>query len=114
MHLRGQKFFNIFCISFQYFSIFYAVVNAQNNVSKPISAELPGDFIIGVLLSVHHQPSTAQASQRKDRKVGQLLCGEIREHYGIQRTEAVIQTIDEVNADKSLLPNITLGKCFLW
>lgn len=73
----------------------------QRNVTKQISAIQPGDVIIGVLLSLHKQPASGQ------RKVGQ--CGEIREHYGIQRSEAVFQAVDEINADPLVLPNITLG-----
>lgn len=34
---------------------------------------------------------------------------QIREHYGIQRTEIALKTIDEINANKQLLSNIKLG-----
>lgn len=34
---------------------------------------------------------------------------QIRELYGIQRSEVTFQTIDEINSNKDLLPNITLG-----
>lgn len=76
------------------------------NTTKHISASQSGDFIVGVLLSIHQQPQSGQL------KVGQhqtLQCGEIREHYGIQRSEVVFQTIDEINASPDLLPDIKLG-----
>lgn len=107
--LTQKKFFNTYLALFYVLSNFFCTTHSQNNITKPISAILPGDFIVGVLLSVHHQPSPLQASQRK---IGQVSCGEVREHYGIQRTEAVIQTIDEINEDSNILPNITLGTSF--
>ncbi|KAJ7990804.1 hypothetical protein DPEC_G00290710 [Dallia pectoralis] len=62
---------------------------------------MDGDIIIGALFSVHHQPSTEQVAERK--------CGEVREQYGIQRVEAMFHTLDRINSNPNLLPNITLG-----
>ncbi|XP_051578208.1 metabotropic glutamate receptor 1-like isoform X1 [Myxocyprinus asiaticus] len=64
-------------------------------------ARMDGDVIIGALFSVHHQPAAEKVAERK--------CGEIREQYGIQRVEAMFHTLDRINADQYLLPNITLG-----
>ncbi|XP_016391735.1 metabotropic glutamate receptor 1-like [Sinocyclocheilus rhinocerous] len=64
-------------------------------------ARMDGDVIIGALFSVHHQPSAERVAERK--------CGDVREQYGIQRVEAMFYTLDRINADQNLLPNITLG-----
>ena len=64
-------------------------------------ARVGGDVIIGALFAVHYQPTQLHASVRQ--------CGSIREQYGIQRVEGMFQTIDKINKDKSILPNITLG-----
>ncbi|XP_046712642.1 metabotropic glutamate receptor 1b isoform X4 [Silurus meridionalis] len=64
-------------------------------------ARMDGDIIIGALFSVHHQPSAENVAER--------TCGEVREQYGIQRVEAMFHTLDRINADPFLLPNITLG-----
>nr|CAD7438876.1 unnamed protein product [Timema bartmani] len=67
-----------------------------------ISALMKGDFIIGALFSLHHQP--------KQRRAGNTLsCGEIREMYGIQRVEVTFMTLDRINSDPSVLPNVSLG-----
>ncbi|XP_077391774.1 metabotropic glutamate receptor 1-like isoform X2 [Festucalex cinctus] len=50
---------------------------------------------------VHHQPSADKVADRQ--------CGEVREQYGVQRVEAMFYTLDRINADPNLLPNITLG-----
>lgn len=63
-----------------------------------------GDFIIGVLFPVHHVPDI------KQKKSSQAIrCGTIREQYGIQRVEATLQTVDKINRNPHVLPNLTLG-----
>uniref|UniRef100_A0A673AH01 Metabotropic glutamate receptor 1 n=1 Tax=Sphaeramia orbicularis TaxID=375764 RepID=A0A673AH01_9TELE len=69
-------------------------------VSRSV-ARMDGDVIIGALFSVHHQPSAEKVAERK--------CGDVREQYGIQRVEAMFHTLDRINADPHLLPNISLG-----
>ncbi|XP_032075845.1 metabotropic glutamate receptor 5 isoform X1 [Thamnophis elegans] len=79
---------------------FSALVSAQAN-ERRVVAYMPGDIIIGALFSVHHQPSVDKVHERK--------CGEVREQYGIQRVEAMLHTLDRINQNQTLLPNITLG-----
>ncbi|XP_053162207.1 metabotropic glutamate receptor 5 isoform X2 [Hemicordylus capensis] len=76
------------------------LVSAQSN-ERRVVAYMPGDLIIGALFSVHHQPTVDKVHERK--------CGEVREQYGIQRVEAMLHTLDRINLDQTLLPNITLG-----
>ncbi|GJQ77085.1 hypothetical protein Trydic_g23656 [Trypoxylus dichotomus] len=64
-----------------------------------------GDFVIGVLLPIHYAPD----SERKKISQSNIECGRIREDYGIQRIEAVFHTLDTINNDSKLLPNIKLG-----
>lgn len=42
-------------------------------------------------------------------QVHERKCGAVREQYGIQRVEAMMHTLDRINADPAILPNITLG-----
>ncbi|XP_064206896.1 glutamate receptor, metabotropic 5a [Anguilla rostrata] len=76
------------------------LVGAQSN-ERRVLAHVPGDIIIGALFSVHHQPPADKVHERK--------CGEVREQYGIQRVEAMLHTLDRINADTKILPNISLG-----
>ncbi|XP_048836873.1 metabotropic glutamate receptor 5b [Brienomyrus brachyistius] len=79
---------------------FGMLVGAQSN-ERRVVAHVPGDIIIGALFSVHHQPPADKVHERK--------CGPVREQYGIQRVEAMLHTLDRINADNKILPNITLG-----
>uniref|UniRef100_A0A3B4V0M9 Metabotropic glutamate receptor 1 n=1 Tax=Seriola dumerili TaxID=41447 RepID=A0A3B4V0M9_SERDU len=80
------------------------VQGARSVVPRAVSrsvARMDGDVIIGALFSVHHQPSAEKVAERK--------CGDVREQYGIQRVEAMFHTLDRINTDPNLLPNISLG-----
>ena len=57
--------------------------------------------MIGALFSIREQPTMRTAAAR--------TCGEVREQYGIHRVEAAFQTIDAINRDPNILPNISLG-----
>jgi len=53
------------------------------------------------MLIIHALLHHVQVHERK--------CGAVREQYGIQRVEAMMSTLDRINADPTILPNITLG-----
>ncbi|KAH6927496.1 hypothetical protein HPB50_004554 [Hyalomma asiaticum] len=59
------------------------------------------DFLIGALFPIHRPPYTNENASRS--------CGRIWELPGIQRFEAALQTVDDVNSRPDLLPNSTLG-----
>ncbi|XP_013385784.1 metabotropic glutamate receptor 1 [Lingula anatina] len=62
---------------------------------------IDGDVILGALFPVHRQPTQKTAYTRQ--------CGEIWEQYGMHRIEAFLLTLDAINNDTTLLPNVTLG-----
>ncbi|XP_054163872.1 metabotropic glutamate receptor 8-like [Oppia nitens] len=59
--------------------------------------KLDGDLIFGGLFPMH------------DSGDEMSLCGAIKEEKGIQRLEAMLYAIDMINADHTLLPNLTIG-----
>lgn len=64
-------------------------------------SKTPEDFLVGALFPVHRPPYTRQNISR--------ACGETWERPGIQRLEAALHTVDEINARTDLLPNSKLG-----
>lgn len=103
-----------------------AGVSAQNT-ERRVLAHIPGDIIIGALFSVHHQPPADKVASARlptlavwggqrllilihlFNQVHERKCGAVREQYGIQRVEAMMHTLDRINADPTILPNISLG-----
>lgn len=65
------------------------------------SARKDGDIILGALFPVHRSPKDTTRYTRS--------CGEIWEQYGIHRTEMFFLTLEKINNDSAILPNITLG-----
>ncbi|XP_055337563.1 metabotropic glutamate receptor 5-like [Paramacrobiotus metropolitanus] len=67
------------------------------------TAYVDGDIMIGALFAVHHQPEHRRVYS------GDRTCGKIWEEYGIQRLEATLRTIDDINKNPKLLPGVKLG-----
>lgn len=45
--------------------------------------------------------------------IGQSPCGAVKEEKGVQRLEAMLYVLNQINADTELLPNTTLGALIL-
>lgn len=58
-----------------------------------------GDIILGGIFPMHEQ-----ISGNPD-----FPCGAVKEEKGMQRLEAMLYAIDEINESPDLLPNVTLG-----
>ena len=71
------------------------VVSVVGSTSQYLT--YPGDIMLGGLVPIHKQGEGSQ------------ICGGIQDEDGIQPLEALIFTLDEINANPHLLPNIKLG-----
>ncbi|CAF1267885.1 unnamed protein product [Rotaria sordida] len=60
------------------------------------------DIVIGAFFSLHHPPLSHGGGRLRE-------CGDIREDYGIHRVEGTFWILDQINANQSILPNITIG-----
>ena len=72
-----------------------SLVAAQDLPSKEI--QMDGKIILGGLFPIHEKGADGK------------MCGPVKEEKGIQRVEAMMFAIDQINDDQSILPNITLG-----
>lgn len=70
-------------------------------LSRLTVAQQSNKFVIGGLFPVHEKPQLA-------RHRGQQ-CGKISERRGIQRVEAMLYAIDQVNRNPKILPGIELA-----
>jgi hypothetical protein len=80
-------------------AIFLRNDSASDNVlSWPVklAAEVSGDLILGGLMMVHEREDTN-------------TCGPIMPQGGIQALEAMLYTLDELNSDPQMIPNVTIG-----
>lgn len=76
------------------------VVGSAARASAGERAVVSGAVRFGALFAVHGAPAAARAG---------AACGPVREHYGIQRVEATLLALDNINADRRLLPRLRLG-----
>ncbi|CAH1377671.1 unnamed protein product [Tenebrio molitor] len=75
-----------------------AVARADLDVERKL-IRIRGDVILGGIFPMHEQ-----VSGRSD-----MPCGAVKEEKGMQRLEAMLYAIDEINNSAELLPNVTLG-----
>lgn len=62
-----------------------------------------GDIILGGIFPMHEQVSG----------MSDYPCGAVKEEKGVQRLEALLYALDEINKNQDLLPNVTLGALIL-
>lgn len=61
---------------------------------------IKGDVILGGIFPMHEQVIGPTSD---------MPCGAVKEEKGMQRLEAMLYALDEINNSSTILPNITLG-----
>ncbi|KAJ9578352.1 hypothetical protein L9F63_005419, partial [Diploptera punctata] len=61
-----------------------------------LSTEVSGDLILGGLMMVHEREDT-------------ITCGKIMPQGGIQALETMLYTLDVLNREPKMIPNVTIG-----
>ncbi|MBN3277158.1 GRM2 protein, partial [Polyodon spathula] len=74
-----------------------ALPTSSYNTGSKREITVEGDLMIGGLFPVH------------EKGEGTEDCGKINEQRGIQRLEAMLLALDEINKDEKLLPGLKLG-----
>ncbi|KAG8233698.1 hypothetical protein J437_LFUL013350 [Ladona fulva] len=67
---------------------------------------LTGDIILGGIFPMH------EAVASRTTEAGGP-CGAVKEEKGVQRLEAMLYAVDEINSDQDLLPGVSLGALIL-
>lgn len=76
---------------------YVARLNGSTYTQPVLSAKMPGEYLFGGLFPVHQ------------KGVDGTTCGELNSDRGVQRLEAMLYTLDEINNDQTILPGIAIG-----
>ncbi|KAL3289432.1 hypothetical protein HHI36_022857 [Cryptolaemus montrouzieri] len=79
--------------------IVHLIVSCHADLDERKLIRIRGDIILGGIFPMHEQ-----ISGNNDEP-----CGAVKEEKGMQRLEAMLYAIDEINMSSALLPNVSLG-----
>lgn len=92
----------LFRITFCLFIFYYVAVGYNLETDRKV-IRLHGDIVLGGIFPMHEQISGNP----------EYPCGAVKEEKGVQRLEAMLYALDEINNNPELLPNVTLGALIL-